>query len=180
VKGEALNFREEMYDYKAGESFMLLHASDRDGNPVGSIRYSILGKTIGILFIRTKKSERRKGIAIAMAKELQRLHPEHEISWGGLTPDGSKFLPKLPRTYTENPRYNEITKRLAHLRKKIVALDSIFDRWHNLYDTNKVEAEKQRGRLKSYQDMYQRTSDEIWNLEQELIPMSAGNWKVNP
>ena len=180
VKGEALTFRDEMRDYRAGESFMTLYAIDKDNINVGSISYSIYDNEISVQYIQTLPSERRKGIASAMAKELQRLNPNKEILWGGLTPQGSKFLDKLPRTYSANNRYGEIVKRMELLKKKKAILDNIYKAWNDLYEKDRPKAEASRAKVNSYNELYRRVDDEIYELERELIPVKSGEWKVNP
>lgn len=178
-KGDPIVFRDEMMDHRAGESFMTLSAYSKEEVPLGKIDYSIYQNEIAIKYIKTSPTMKRKGIATAMAKELQRLHPDTEIDWGSTTDDGSKFLEKLPRTYTPNKRYTEIVNRLRFLNKKKDALDRIYNEWHALYDRDKATAEKLRPKINSLNNTFQRVYDEIWELEQELIPMKQGTWKVN-
>jgi hypothetical protein len=115
-----------------------------------------------------------------MAKELQRLNPNKEILWGGLTPQGSKFLDKLPRTYSANNRYGEIVKRMELLKKKKAILDNIYKAWNDLYEKDRPKAEASRAKVNSYNELYRRVDDEIYELERELIPVKSGEWKVNP
>ena len=97
--GEPLLFTHDCVDSYRGQNYCNLIARDKDGNFVGSINFSTYGKKIHISMINTKGPERRKGVATAMAKELQKEYPDYEIIWGMTTSFGTKFLDKLPRTF---------------------------------------------------------------------------------
>jgi hypothetical protein len=98
-RGKPLTFAHGCVDSYKGQNYCNLIAKDKDGKFVGAIAFSTYGNQIHISMIHTKTNERRKGIATAMAKELQREYPDHEIIWGMTTLAGSKFLEKLPRTF---------------------------------------------------------------------------------
>jgi hypothetical protein len=98
-RGEPLIFTHDCVDSYRGQNYCNLIARDKDGNFVGAINFSTYRNQIHISMINTKGTERRKGIATAMAKELQKEYPDYEIIWGMTTTAGSKFIEKLPRTF---------------------------------------------------------------------------------
>jgi folate-dependent phosphoribosylglycinamide formyltransferase PurN len=98
-KGEPLIFTHGCVDSYRGQNYCNLIAKDKNGNFVGSVSFSTYENQIHINMINTKRSERRKGIATAMAKELQKEYPNFKIIWGMTTSFGSKFLEKLPKKF---------------------------------------------------------------------------------
>ena len=177
VKGGPLTFREEMLDHKAGESFMVLWALS-DESHVGYITYSLYDGNVYIKMIKVPKYQ-RQGIATAMAKELQKLHPDAEIVWGTTTNDGHKFLKALPRTFLPNERYDQIVKELQDLQRKERELQDIYDGLFDLYDQDREKAEALRPKVKALDTKYNQIRDRIWDLEKELTPLKNGKWKVN-
>lgn len=179
IKGQPLKFKEELTGQKSGENFLVLYAYDQ-ADIVGKVEYSTYREDLSIKMIRTiQDADKRKGIATAMAKELQRMYPDHEIIWGTTTGDGHKFLKALPRTFVRNERYDELEVQLKDLQTKQTKLQKIYDDWSSLHDTNKEKAEKLRPALLKLNDTFNSVSDGIWNTEQELHTMKPGKWQIN-
>lgn len=53
------------------------------------------GKRIAVQMIEVDKEHRRKGYATEMLKKLQSKHPDEDIRFGQLEPDGEKLLKKI-------------------------------------------------------------------------------------
>jgi GNAT superfamily N-acetyltransferase len=95
VKGEPLEFTHDCRDNYKGQNYCTLIAYDKRGIKVGKIDYSTYENVIYIDGMETVESERRKGIATAMIRDLHREHPRWKIVWGITTPEGAAFIKTL-------------------------------------------------------------------------------------
>lgn len=179
IKGQPLKFKEELTGQKAGENFLVLYAYDHD-DVVGTVEYSTYREDLAIKMIRTRQeSDKRKGIATEMAKELQRRYPNHEVIWGTTTGEGHQFLKALPRTFLRNEKYDDLEARLKALQAQQTKLQTIYDNWSSLHDTNKEKADQLRPAVLKLNDTFNSVSDKIWEIEQELHTMKPGKWQIN-
>lgn len=178
IKGQPLKFREELMGQKSGEDFLILYAYDQE-NVVGSVEYSTYKDDVSIKMIRTHVAERRKGIATELAKELQRLYPNHEVIWGTTTEEGHNFLKALPRTFVRNEKYDALEARLKALQAQQAKLQAIYDNWSKLHDTDKEKADKLRPTVLKLNDTFNSVSDKIWETEQALKDLKPGQWKIH-
>lgn len=164
---EPLRFREEMTGYSHGQSDQRLLAL-RGNEAVGYIDYSVWHDEVSIKFIKVAPAATRQGIARAMLKHLQGLHPETEIEWGMLTDDGSKLYDKIDFDTVIDPTMERKFARLAALRKKEEALQAEADA---IWD--KQVSPESRERLAALTDEWNAVNDEIHELERELQGRSA-------
>jgi GNAT superfamily N-acetyltransferase len=94
----SLSFENIHLDYHHGQNdFRLLAKIDDD--PVGGIDYSEFKGSLHISYILVKPSRRRKGIATALVRELERLNETEfdgqPIRWGMMTPEGAALKESL-------------------------------------------------------------------------------------
>jgi hypothetical protein len=179
IKGQPLKFKEELTGQKSGENFLVLRAYDHD-EVVGSVEYSTYRDDLSIKMIRTiRDADKRKGIATALAKELQRLYPTHEVIWGTTTGDGHKFLKTLPRTFIRNDKYDKLEGQLKALQAKQTKLQHIYDNWSDLFDKDKEKAVQLRPAIHRLNDTFNQVSDKIWETEQALHDLKPGHWQIN-
>lgn len=166
VQPAPLRFRDEMLNYSGGQSDMRLLAL-RDNEPVGYIDYSVWHGEVAIKMIKVPH-QTRQGIARAMLKHLQGLHPDSEIEWGMLTDDGAKLYDKIDFDTVIDPTLEWKFNRLAALRKKEEALQAeATENW------DKQVSPESRERLAALTDEWNEINDEIYQLEQELQGLSA-------
>jgi hypothetical protein len=178
-KGEPLTFRHEALDAHGSESFMLLYATDSEGNVVGKIDYTIYENVISISMIKTVQSEFRKGIATEMAKELQREYPESEIKWGMTTTPGQKFLKSLSRRYIPNEEYIEAKKKLEIAKANQAKMQKIYDSWYDLAEKDKEKALSLKPKIAAMNDQFNSNEEIIFELGRLLGTLSPGKWMIN-
>jgi hypothetical protein len=178
-KGEPLTFRHESLDSHGGQSFMVLYASDSSGAVVGKIDYIVYQDLISIGIIKTEKTEQRKGVATAMAKELQRQYPDSEIAWGMSTRPGEKFLKSLSRKFIPNEEYVKIKQRIDMLQKKKQRMQSLYDKWHEMFNTEPSKANDLRAKMEALNEPFNRTGDELYDLQGKIGNMRPGKWMIN-
>ena len=153
-----------------GQSDLTLQAFDEEGNQVGYITYSEFEDSPSVQMIKVHRNYRRRGIATAMLKKLQSLYPDVEINLGMSVGSGDKFLSskKLGFTYVPNEEHKKLTDRLSHLQ----AMEKKLNTWIENQD-------KPLKRMPKITDIYNRISDEIWDIEQKLSRMKPGKNLVN-
>lgn len=178
VKGQPLRFREESRGTHGSEHYLTLSALDGP-TVVGKVDYSVYQDDVSIEMIRTNDDEKRKGVATELAKELQRVYPNHEIIWGTTTGEGHQFLKALPRTFVRNEKYDELEGRLKALQKRLAQLQKVYDDWSTLHDTNKEKAIQLRPSILKLNDTFNSVSDNIWTIEQQLRDLKPGKWKIH-
>jgi ribosomal protein S18 acetylase RimI-like enzyme len=101
------------------------------GGPVGRIDYAMYHGQPHVQMLHVHEAHRRKGIAEALARDLQREYPDTEIDWGMLTPAGAAFLAQLPRHYVlAGGKYAALAKRVQELRQRSAQLET---QWNDYY-----------------------------------------------
>jgi len=92
------------------------------GRVVGYVDYSVYEAVPHIQMIEVSEGQRRRGYATRMLSELQSLHPDQEISWGGLTPDGVRLKEALPTRKKPTPSAPAFA-RLRRLKKRLTGME---------------------------------------------------------
>ena len=176
MSNDALELRSECLDAHGGETFMRLQAF-AGGRLVGYIDFSLYAGDVHVKYIHVVAAERRHGIATAMARRLQAEHPQAEVRWGMSTDEGSAFLHHLPRRFTPNPRYAELTAQLA------AAARTEHARITKEFEEEVARAARHPGaglspELAQKGDRINELSNDIYRLEEGLRDEPQGRWIV--
>jgi predicted GNAT family acetyltransferase len=81
------------YESDVGDAYTLTATSN--GETVGTLDYNDTGEVVRIRWCEVAAAHRRQGIASALHHELVRLHPQSQMTTGGITDDGEFLLAAL-------------------------------------------------------------------------------------
>ena len=154
-----LTFTIEMLNAHSGQTDWRLVAQ-QDGEPIGSLDYSVYRDEPAIQMIRGSREVR--GVGVAMVKRLQAEYPGVAIRFGMLTPDGAKMLRKLPMQTVKNPDYTRVARRLARVRKR----EQQFQAQYAAFEAEPTE--ERRMAIQAIGDQWNDLNQQIWELENEL------------
>lgn len=160
---KGLAFRNEVRDYIKGQMNCTLQALVA-GKYAGHIDYSVWQDDVSIQMIEVPKLK-RKGIATALLKELQRMYPETEINWGMMTDDGSKLYDRTNFTTIVNPEIQAKIEKLDAIKAEMKQIESQWETWGELPDDQK---EAVRSEMEGLSHRWNEMCDQEWDLEQEL------------
>lgn len=165
-----LIFRSECTAAYSGQTNMTLYA-ELEGEVVGRIDYVEYQGGVTVQWIKVRDDMQRKGIATAMAKELQRQFPDTEVEWSAATNMGAEFIDALNREFQDNPDYGRLKAAYDAAKAEYDALQAEFDAWEG-------------GPLKDNPDMFQKgerlneLDALIFDLEDQLRGMKPGRWMI--
>ena len=166
-----LEFRSECRGAHHGQSDMTLFA-ELGGVAVGRIEYSVFDDQPQVQWIKVMPEYRRKGIATALAKQLQSEYPNTEIEWSNSTEMGTPFIASLDRDFTPTPNYALMKKAYDDAKAEREALQREFDAW--------IAAGK--GRLPQEMLLKGERMNEIetflWDMEDKLRDLKPGKWII--
>lgn len=166
-----LTFRSECRGAHHGQADMTLFA-EIDGQAVGRIEYSVFDDQPQVQWIKVQPAYRRKGIATAMAKQLQSEYPGTEIEWSNSTEMGTPFIASLNRDFTPTPNYDMMKKAYDDAKAEREALQREFDAW----------TAAGKGRLPREMLLKGERMNEIetflWDMEDKLRDLKPGKWII--
>lgn len=166
-----LMFRSECRGAHHGQSDMTLFA-ELNGEVVGRIEYSVFDDQPQVQWIKVQPAYRRKGIATALAKQLQAEYPATEIEWSNSTEMGTPFIASLDRDFTPTPNYALMKKAYDDAKAEREALQREFDAW----------TAAGKGRLPREMLLKGERMNEIetflWDMEDKLRDLKPGKWII--
>lgn len=165
-----LTFRTENTAVYSGQSNYTLYAYVGE-DIVGRIDFVEYQGGITVQWIETAGPFQRRGIATAMAKELQRQYPTVEIEWSNTTPEGAGFLQGLDRDYEPNLTYEKAKAAYDAAKAEYAILQAEFDKYEGPPLAQNPEMFKKGERMNEL-------DDQIWGLEQVLQDMKPGRHMI--
>lgn len=165
-----LRFRSECTASYSGQTNMTLYA-ELKGETVGRIDYVVYQGGVTVQWIKTREDMQRRGIATAMAKELQRQFPGIEVEWSAATNVGAEFIDTLQRDYQDNPDYGQLKSAYDKAKAEYDALQAEFDAWEGGPIKDNPEMFSKGERMNELDAL-------IFDLEDQLRGKQPGKWLI--
>ena len=175
---EDIRFQEEGTGYFSGQSNMILRAKNKEGQIMGYIEYSDYEGVPHVQFVKTLPSYLRMGVATKLLKELQRRYPDIEIDLGYSTEDGTELLksPEMEREFYPNDEFETKMEEYKKMKVRYDYINDKFQKWYDLFDIDRDEAERQRAEIESMGDEFQDLEHKIYDIKVELQELPQGKY----
>ncbi len=153
-----VRLRTDHHGVRHGQHDMSILAFAPDGSTVGTLDYSVFEGKPAVKMLDVAPKWRRRGVATAMLRDLQRQHPDAEIALGMLTGDGAALHARLPFEEVPDENVRRKLDLLAGLRRRLAELEGGFSKMPHA-DPAALETLNAR---------WSRLSWRVENLEREL------------
>lgn len=169
-KGGKIEFMLNTVGSHHGQTDMVLMAKEDSGKYVGYVEFSEFEGIPAVSYIATFDGELRKGVATALAKELQRMYPKEEIDWGSTTLNGADFLKSLPMYKVENREFKILAKRLKMIDIVLAKMDKVFS---SLDSISPKDMDRLRPSFNQLSDKFNELHDKKLEITRLLNKMKA-------